>query len=131
MKPPLHVDQFVQHYPRLIHARGRLIISADMPTDQAYYLISGRAHAKSHPKPRSRMGKDFAAGDMISFVSFLALDHYDLDIVASSACEVLAIPRLVIENHWGKEDIASWLFACSMASEVVKKQQPVMVGFAI
>jgi hypothetical protein len=48
-----------------------------------------------------------------------------------SACEVLAIPRHVIENHWGKEDIASWLFACSMASEVVKKQQPVMMGFAI
>jgi hypothetical protein len=82
MKPPLHVDQFVQHYPRLIHARGRLIISAGMPTDQAYYLISGRAHAKSHPKPRSRMGKGFAAGDMIGFVSFLALDHYDLDIMA-------------------------------------------------
>jgi CRP-like cAMP-binding protein len=102
-----------------------------MPTDQAYYLISGRAHAKSHPKPRSRMGKGFAAGDMIGFVSFLALDHYDLDIMAGSACEVLAIPRLVIEKHWGKEDIASWLFACSMASEVVKKQQPVMMGFAI
>ena len=80
MKPPLHVDQFVQHYPRLIHARGRLIISAGMPTDQAYYLISGRAHAKSHPKLRSRMGKDFAAGDMIGFVSFLALDHYDLEL---------------------------------------------------
>ena len=65
-----HLDyQFVQHYPRLLHARGRLIISADMPTDQAYYLISGRAHAKSHPKPRSRMGKDFAAGDILLFGS--------------------------------------------------------------
>ena len=127
MKPPLHVDHFVQQHPRLIFAKGRPVITAGMATDQAYYIISG--HARS--KPTTRTGKVFAAGDMISFVAFLALDSYDQDVIANTYCEVLAIPRQVIENQWGEEDIASWLFACSIASDVVKKQYPAMMGFAV
>ncbi len=56
MKPPLHVDHFVQQHPRLIFAKGRPVITAGMATDQAYYLISG--HAKSK-KPQPETGKAF------------------------------------------------------------------------
>lgn len=127
MKPPLHVDEFVQHQPRLIILQGLPVISAGMPTDQAYYLISGKAKGKS----QGYSERSFATGDMISFISFLALDEYDMDVTATSRCEVLAIARDEIEKQWGSEDIASWIFACSMASDIVKKHNPAMMGYAV
>tara|TARA_E500000178_G_scaffold329409_1_gene360317 strand:- start:19 stop:402 length:384 start_codon:yes stop_codon:yes gene_type:complete len=125
MKLPLPVDQFIRHQPRLVISQGLPVISAGIATDQAYYLMSGKAKDIS----ASRAKKAFDAGDMISFVAFLALDSYATDVIAKTRCEVLAIPRHVIEDQWGSEDIASWVFACSMASDVVKKQNPTKVDY--
>ena len=99
MKLPLPVDQFIRHQPRLVISQGLPVISAGIATDQAYYLMSGKAKDIS----ASRAKKAFDAGDMISFVAFLALDSYATDVIAKTRCEVLAIPRHVIEDQWGRD----------------------------
>jgi CRP-like cAMP-binding protein len=119
MKMPLQVDAITHAHPKQIIAQGEAVISAGSSTDMAYYLLSGSA--KSQVKGID--GQSFVSGHVISLVSFLGLERYDSDVIATSPCEVLVMPRLLIEHHWSDEDSTSWVFACSMAADAIKKHQ--------
>jgi CRP-like cAMP-binding protein len=118
MKTPLRVDAERMAYPRQIIDKGKQIIAAGTATDQAYFLISGRARASN---PLIAEG-ELQSGDFLSFLSFLALDAYDADVIAASQAEVLILPRGLVEQCWQDEDQTSWVFACSLAVDVVKRK---------
>jgi len=118
MKTPLRVDAGALSYPRQIIDKGKTIITAGSSTDQAYLLLDGSARASG---PIIREG-DFQAGHFLSFVSFLALDAYEADVLATSRAEVLVLPRDLLAKSWQEEDTASWVFACSLASDAIKKK---------
>ena len=117
MKTPLRVEAEAMAYPRQIIGKGEAIITAGAPTDYAYFLLDGRARAED---PIVNEG-ELEAGHFLSFVSFLALEQYEADVLATSRCEVLVLPRELVENCWQDEDKASWIFACSLASDTLKK----------
>ena len=100
MKTPLRVDAEGMAYPRQIIDKGKQIIAAGAATDRAYFLISGRARAQN---PLVSEG-ELQSGDFLSFVSFLALDAYDADVIATTQAEVL-ICRAGWWNNAGKTKI--------------------------
>jgi len=118
MKTPLRVDAKALAYPRQIIDKGKAIIAAGASTDQAYFLLEGSARAR-HPIVNEG---ELLAGHFLSFVSFLALENYEADVLATSRCEVLVLPRELVENCWQDEDRTSWVFARSLASDTVKKK---------
>jgi len=118
MKTPLRVDTKALSYPRLVIDKGKAIIATGASTEQAYFLIEGSARAHS---PIVNEG-DITAGHFLSFISFLALENYEADVIATSRCEVLVLPRELVENCWQDEDRTSWVFACSIASDTLKKK---------
>jgi CRP-like cAMP-binding protein len=118
MKTPLRVDAEALAYPRLIIEKGEAIIALGAATDQAYFLLDGSARAH-HPIVNEG---EIEAGHFLSFVSFLALENYEADVLATSRCEVLVLPRELVERCWQNEDKTSWVFACSVASDTLKKK---------
>ena len=118
MKTPLRVDAEGMNYPRQIIDKGKQIIAAGAATDRAYFLIRGRARAQN---PLVSEG-ELQTGDFLSFVSFLALDAYDADVIATTQAEVLILPRGLVEQCWQDEDQTSWVFACSLAVDAVKRK---------
>ncbi len=124
MKMPLQVDAITDAHPKQIIAKGETVITAGSSTDMAYYLLSGTAKGRV----KGVDGQNFVSGHVVSLVSFLGLEAYDSDVVATSSCEVLVMPRLLIEHHWSDEDSTSWVFACSMAADAIKKHQALSQG---
>ena len=125
MKMPLQVDAITRAHPKQIIAKGEAVITAGSSTDMAYYLLSGTARNQI----KGFDGQNFISGHVISLVSFLGLEAYENDVIATSPCEVLVMPRPLIEHHWSNEDSTSWVFACSMAADVIKKHQALAQGY--
>lgn len=127
MKMPLQVDAITRAHPKQIIAKGKTVIEAGASTDQAYYLLSGTARGQT----RGIDGRNFISGHVVSLVSFLGLETYENNVIATSPCEVLVMPRPLIEHHWNDEDRTSWVFACSMAADAIKKYQTITKGVAM
>jgi CRP-like cAMP-binding protein len=127
MKMPLQVDAITDAHPKQIIAKGEAVITAGSSTEMAYYLLSGTAKGQL----KGVDGQNFVSGHVVSLVSFLGLEAYDNNVIATTPCEVLVMPRLLIEHHWSDEDSTSWVFACSMASDAIKKYQALTQDYSV
>jgi len=118
MKTPIDVETGASGLPRQIINKGRTIVSAGSSTDQAYVLVSGAARAR---RPLISEG-EFAAGDFLSLLPFLAMESYDSDVIATDNAEVIVVPRGFVQKAWHEEDKLSWVVVCSLAADVLKKR---------
>jgi CRP-like cAMP-binding protein len=116
MKTPIDVGASAAGLPRQIINKGRTIFAAGAPTDQAYVLVSGQARAR---QPMISEG-EFAAGDFLSLLPFLALEEYDSDVIATDRAEVIVLPRVLVQEQWHAEDRISWSVVCSLAADAIK-----------
>ena len=116
MKTPIDVGASAAGLPRQIIEKGRTIVAAGTSTDQAYILVSGHARAR---QPMVSEG-EFAAGDVLSLLPFLALENYDSDVIATNRAEVIILPRVMVQAQWHAEDRISWSVVCSLAADAIK-----------
>ena len=118
MRTPIDVKAGASGLPRQIINKGRTIVAAGSSTDQAYVLVSGAARAR---RPLISEG-EFAAGDFLSLLPFLAMESYDSDVIATDNAEVIVVPRGFVQKAWHEEDKLSWVVVCSLAADVLKKR---------
>lgn len=98
-------------------AKGERILSAGQPTDRAVIIESGSSKQSSPWFD----GKKYSSGDIINFIEFLALEHYQSNTTASEPVVALILSRADIKEMLDRNHNLTWPLSCMLAIDATKR----------
>lgn len=105
-------------FTRQHFAKGERILSAGQTTDRAVIIESGNVRQSSPWFD----GKKYSSGDIINFIEFLALEHYQSNATASHPVVALIFSRDNIKEMLDRNHNLTWPLSCMLAIDATKRR---------
>lgn len=106
------IGEFEEAWPQQRFAAGAPLICRDDPTDRAYIIIDGLAQASR---------RQFAAGDLVNVIEFLALETYLTPVRAKQSLRAYVLSRDHIRDLCSRLDQLAWPLSCMLAIDISKR----------